>query len=67
MAEARTYGQVHYFNFEYVDDDGDPMYGYYWEIINPEKPPVRLMGPYSTYLQAAEACQREWKRQCHMS
>ena len=64
MTDSRTYGEVHYFNWDGFDDEGELLFGYYWHIIN-EDNVGSLMGPYRTYLQAAEACQREWKRQCH--
>lgn len=59
---------IHHFTFDlkqekdgFFDDEGDPMNGYYYEILNENGKPLHdIMGPYKTYEEAEEACQNAW-------
>jgi hypothetical protein len=62
----KPYGQVHHFNWDHIDEDGELMYGFYWEILDADAHILSpLMGPYSTYLEAATACQAAWQSSHH--
>lgn len=42
-----------------LDDDGDPMIGFYYQFINAEDKPLSgLIGPYKRKGEAATAAQR---------
>ena len=44
------------------DDDGDPIIGFYYQIVDLDGEPLsEMMGPYSNAEEAEEACHREWK------
>ena len=43
------------------DEEGDPMLGFYFQLVDGDGLPVMgLMGPYKTAEDAEEACHREW-------
>lgn len=49
-----------------LDDDGDPMLGFYWQIMDGRQPVSHQMGPYMTALEAESACKRAWERQDYL-
>ena len=59
---------IHHFNYKinqdndgFFDDEGDPMSGYYFEILASNGRPLhRPMGPYNSFEEAATACQHAW-------
>ena len=43
------------------DEDGDPMLGFYYEIVDAEgEPLMEMMGPYRTPEEAEQACHTAW-------
>jgi len=45
-----------------LDEDQEPMIGFYYEIERPNGAPTHLMGPYTTAEDAEQACQRAFER-----
>jgi hypothetical protein len=46
----------------YVDSEGDPMCGFYFEILGANgKPLHELTGPYKTADEAERACHNAWR------
>lgn len=59
------YAQIHHFDHTcgYCDDEGDPLIGYYFEILASDgRQLCRLMGPYGSNEEAERACNCEWDR-----
>ena len=51
-----TTGEVH------LDEDGDPMLGFYFDLIDDEDNPLcGMMGPYSTTEEVDKAAHRAWR------
>lgn len=45
-----------------LDDEGDPMLGYYYQLVNDVGPLSHLMGPYANADEAEAACLRAWDK-----
>lgn len=44
-----------------LDEEGDPLYGFYWEILGFDNLPLTdMMGPYGSRGEAESACQRAY-------
>ena len=63
------YANIHHFDFKLgavdaiYDEDGDPMFGYYYEIVNEDGSRLSgFMGPYGDKAEAEAACAKEWER-----
>lgn len=57
-------GDIHYFDGTILDEDGDCLFGYYFEISSDEMSSSGLIGPYSTGPEAETACQLEYDSLC---
>lgn len=51
------------FDGEFADHDGEPLQGWYWQIVDGHGEQVGgLMGPYATGPEAEAACRRAFER-----
>ena len=67
---SKPYASIHFFDptegRTYYDDLGEPMSGYYYEILDQNgKQIVPMFGPYANKAEVEAACQREYQRQMH--
>lgn len=66
MPEAQHCVNIHHYTFEggvTTDEDGEPMFGYYFELMDRlGNPSGDLIGPYTTKDEVEAAAIREWRR-----
>ncbi len=68
MPEVEIEGLIHHFDYDPIinepelDEDGDPRFGWYWQIVEKEsrKTLCGLYGPYETREEAESACKVAW-------
>jgi len=62
MNAVELSGNIHHFFAENgqvtLDDEGEPMIGFYYEIMRGSVPISALTGPYNSGPEAEAACQR---------
>jgi hypothetical protein len=65
---TQPYANIHFFDntSKFCDVDGEPLVGYYYELMRPDgKPLCGLMGPYGDKAEAEAACNRAYRNKSY--